>query len=180
MQQCTLFDLLIEMKPESLTQDEPKEVIFPLQARLGIDLSRYSLDVRRIFLKAWGYKLNRAGIDVEDALQDVYKGILIRNAGRCPFDPAKSSLGHYVWMVCNCVCLNILRQSSRAQFVEIDVDTGAGVDAGMHGLVEALHDLGDALSRGGGPKSTMARARRWLTDEVGPVRLRRSESAIGA
>jgi len=46
-------------------------------------------------------------------LQEVYRGLLVRNAGTCPWDPAKSSFGHYVHMVCGCVLSNYHRRQGR-------------------------------------------------------------------
>jgi len=55
--------------------------------------------------------------DPEDVLQEVFKGVLIRNQGNCPFDPAKASFGHYVHMVCRCVLSNYHRRYQRARGV---------------------------------------------------------------
>ena len=46
------------------------------------------------------------GCDPEDVLQEVYKGIIIRNSGKCPFDESKSAFSTYVVMVSKCVTIN--------------------------------------------------------------------------
>jgi DNA-directed RNA polymerase specialized sigma24 family protein len=58
-------------------------------------------------------------MDTEDILQEVFKGILTRNKGRCPWDPQKSSFGHYVHMVCGCVLLNLQKKQKRRGEKEI-------------------------------------------------------------
>lgn len=82
---------------------------------LGIDLNRYWKDVRKIFYKGFSRKVLRAGYNPEEVLQEIYIGILKRNQGKCPWDPEKSSLGHYVWMVCQCIIANYFRKGSKSQ-----------------------------------------------------------------
>jgi DNA-directed RNA polymerase specialized sigma24 family protein len=59
-----------------------------------------------------------SGYDPEEVLQEVYRGILARNAGRCAFDPRKASFGHYVHMVCSCVLRNWHRREARYRSME--------------------------------------------------------------
>jgi len=72
----------------------------------GIDLALRGIEVRRILYKCFGGKLAAGGHDPEEVLGEVYKGLLVRNNGKCPWDPAKSSFGHYVYMVCQGVLVN--------------------------------------------------------------------------
>jgi len=58
------------------------------------------------------------GYEPEDVLQEVYKGLLVRNSGTCAWDPAKSSFGHYVHMVAGCILSNYHRKVSRQRSVE--------------------------------------------------------------
>ena len=87
---------------------------------LGVALSHPDVVdlVRRVFLGAngsgWPRRLRRAGLDPEDTLQDVYRGLLARNAGRRPYDPTVSSLPTYVFVVVRSVCLNALDAQRRA------------------------------------------------------------------
>ena len=85
---------------------------------LGIDLVKRGHEVARIFYAGFGGKLMGAGIDPEDVLQEVYRGILVRNRGECPWDPAKSSFGHYVHMVCSCIISNYFRHENRKNSME--------------------------------------------------------------
>jgi hypothetical protein len=82
---------------------------------LGIDLAARGHEVRKLLYKGFGARLARRGYEVEDVLQEVYKGLIARNRGRCPFDPRKSSFGHYVHMVCGCIVSNYERKMARVR-----------------------------------------------------------------
>lgn len=85
---------------------------------LGIDLERRGHEVVKLLFKGFGHRIQREGYDPDDVLQEVYKGLLVRNAGKCPWNPTKSSFGHYVYMVCRCVLSNYHRKQSRRRSVE--------------------------------------------------------------
>lgn len=85
---------------------------------LGIDLSRRGVEVRKLLHAGFGLRMARAGYDPEDVLQEVYRGILVRNRGKCPFDVRRSSFGHYVHMVIECVLSNYHRRESRHRTAE--------------------------------------------------------------
>jgi len=78
---------------------------------LGMDLSIRAHEVRKLFY-AGGFTgvLLRENIDPEEFLQEVYRGLLARNRGTCPWDAKKSSFGHYVHIVIRCVLSNYLRR----------------------------------------------------------------------
>lgn len=80
---------------------------------LGIDLETRSDEVRKLFYAGFGRRCFNAGYDTEDVLQEVYQGLLSRNLGTCPYDPAKSSFGHYVHMVAGCILSNYRRKEQR-------------------------------------------------------------------
>ena len=84
----------------------------------GIDLSRRGVEVRRLLHAGFGLWMSRAGYDPDDVLQEVYRGILVRNRGRCPFDVRRSSFGHYVHMVIGCVLSNYHRREGRHRTAE--------------------------------------------------------------
>jgi hypothetical protein len=81
----------------------------------GIDLAKRGHEVRKLFYAGYGRRVTKYGYDPEDVLQDVFTGILVRNHGKCPFDPSKSSFGHYVHMVCGCIVSNYRRRYSRLE-----------------------------------------------------------------
>ena len=85
---------------------------------IGIDLENRSNEVRKLMFAGFGSRIFRSGYDPEDVLQEIYKGLLARNIGRCRFDPAKSSFGHYVHMVISCILANYHRKSSRRSAYE--------------------------------------------------------------
>ena len=85
----------------------------------GIDLAARGHEVRKLFYAGFGRKVIAMGYDPEEVLQEVYKGILVRNTGKCPFDPAKSSFGHYVHMVCSGRVANYRRKHSRRSRYEV-------------------------------------------------------------
>jgi DNA-directed RNA polymerase specialized sigma24 family protein len=92
--------------------------------KLGIDLALKHLDVRRLLFAGFGKRIVAMGYEPEDVLQDVYRGLLARNRGRCPWDARKSSFGHYVHMVCSCILSNYHRSKVRVSSRE---GTGVGV-----------------------------------------------------
>lgn len=79
----------------------------------GIDLENRSGEVSKILFRCYGEMLTRLNMDTEDVLQEVFKGILSRNRGKCAWDPQKSSFGHYVHMVCGCVLLNLQKKQKK-------------------------------------------------------------------
>lgn len=103
----------------------------------GIDLAKRGREVRKLFYAGFGRRVARYGYDPEEVLQEVYKGLLVRNQGKCPFDPAKSSFGHYVHMVCGCIVSNYRRRYARLEQNEqfgvenLDGDTIDVADADM-------------------------------------------------
>jgi DNA-directed RNA polymerase specialized sigma24 family protein len=81
--------------------------------KLGIDVEKHSDDIKRLFYKRQGQKLARSGVDLEELLNEVYKGILIRNRGTCPFDPEKSAMSTYIVMVIDCITMNYVNKDNR-------------------------------------------------------------------
>lgn len=91
--------------------------VVPCEVR-GIDLAKRGHEVRKLLYAGFGFRMARAGYDPEEVLQEVYRGILVRNQGKCPFDGQKSSFGHYVHMVISCVLSNYHRKMSKHRSVE--------------------------------------------------------------
>lgn len=82
----------------------------PTARKLGIDVNAKKEDIKLLFYKRQAPSIAKEGLDPEDVLQEVYKGILIRNEGSCPYDPEKSAFSTYVVMVMNCICMNIIKK----------------------------------------------------------------------
>ena len=124
---------------------------------LGIDLGVRGHEVRKLFY-AGGFTgvLTREGIDPEEFLQEVYRGLLARNRGTCPWDHRKSSFGHYVHIVIRCVLSNYLRRERLRDSRETVTDdgelpVGAGSIGGgmteLRDLLVGLYGEGDERDR---------------------------------
>ncbi len=85
---------------------------------LGIDLVGRADEVASLLFSGFGSWIYSSGYDAEDVLQEVYKGMLARNVGKCPWDASKSSFGHYVHMVCSGVVSNFHRKQKRTREIE--------------------------------------------------------------
>jgi DNA-directed RNA polymerase specialized sigma24 family protein len=104
----------------NLTSNRPSQ----LASGLGVDLVKRGHEVRKLLFAGFGGKIRSAGYDPDEVLQEVYKGILVRNAGKCPFDSKKASFGHYVTLICGCVMSNYHRKMQRQRKVEPIADEG--------------------------------------------------------
>jgi len=95
--------------------EELSELVAPARppVAVGIDLAVRGIEVRKLLYAGFGLRMARAGYDPEEVLQEVYRGLLVRNRGKCPFDVRKSSFGHYVHMVIECILSNYHRRESR-------------------------------------------------------------------
>ena len=85
---------------------------------LGVDLVNRYTEVAKLLFAGFGTLIYRSHYDPDDVLQEVYKGLLVRNQGTCAFDPRKASFGHYVHMVCGCVLANYHRKMRRRRSME--------------------------------------------------------------
>jgi hypothetical protein len=81
--------------------------------KLGIDIGKHKEDIKNLFYKRQGQKLMKTGVNTEEVLQEVYKGLLIRNRGSCPFDSEKSAMSTYIVMVIDCITMNYMNKFNR-------------------------------------------------------------------
>ena len=81
--------------------------------KLGIDVEKHKEDIKKLFYKRQGQKLLKTNVNTEEILQEVYKGILIRNRGTCPFDSEKSAMSTYIVMVIDCITMNYMNKHNR-------------------------------------------------------------------
>ena len=100
-----------ELKRRSSTTEE--------SVKLGIDLSEKHIEVKKLFYKYCGKMCLDTHCDAEEVLMEVYKGILIRNRGTCPFDAKKSAFSTYVIMVSRCVTANYINKKRRRSEKEV-------------------------------------------------------------
>jgi len=124
---------LTVVRPSS-ARPEPALTVEPVV--LGIDLETRSHEVRKILYACFGARMARLGYDPQDVLQEVYRGLLARNRGTCPWDARKSSFGHYVHMVTECVLRNYTRKQRRIAKHE-QVGVYAHTPEGQWGMVDA-------------------------------------------
>lgn len=101
------------LKSTTSRLDHPLVIAGVGDVPLGIDLDRRGHEVAKIFYKHFGRWVFQYGYESNDVLQEIYKGILARNKGICPFDVRKSSFGHYVHQVCGCIMANFHRREKR-------------------------------------------------------------------
>lgn len=121
--------------------------------QLGIDLDARGGEVAKLLFAGFKGWIFSAGYDPQDVLQEVYKGILIRNRGICPFDARKASFGHYVHRICECVLSNYHRREARRKNSEQTgmsvIRNGKRVDTDVaEGMAEAP---GKSLACGSSP-----------------------------
>jgi len=122
---------------------------------LGIDLAQRGHEVRKLLFKGFRGLMFSRGYDPEDVLQEIYRGLLTRNKGKCPWDGRKSTFGFYVTMVCRCVLTNYHRKQSRRldrQAVELD-------EAMLDGQVMDPSDSSDSSDR-----LAQESLEKWLSD----------------
>lgn len=105
----------------------------------GIDLVNRADEVAKLLFAGFGQWIFSSGYDPDDVLQEVYKGLLARNRGVCPWDESKSSFGHYVHMVCRGVLSNYHRKVRRRRDNESPGVMGYGSDGTW-----APHDVGES------------------------------------
>lgn len=108
----------LSVRPRMTTGQMSPNLLTVAGNGLGVDLKNRSGEVAKLLFAGFGRRIYALGYDPEDVLQEVYKGILIRNRGKCPWDARKSSFGHYVHMVAGCILSNYHRRESRRRQVE--------------------------------------------------------------
>lgn len=91
---------------------EWEDLLVP-QKKLGIDLSKKHKDIERLMYSGFGDIIKYNGYDPNDVLQEIYRGILARNKGTCPFDETKGSFGKYVYVIINCILNNYHRKRNK-------------------------------------------------------------------
>jgi DNA-directed RNA polymerase specialized sigma24 family protein len=79
------------------------------QIQVGVDVIAKRKDIIKLVHKFFHVD----GISMEELLQEVYVAILHKNKTRSAHDPRKSSFGHYVYMVANNVCINLVHKKRR-------------------------------------------------------------------
>jgi hypothetical protein len=65
---------------------------------------------------------------MDELLQEVFLAIIHKNYGKSAHDPRKSSFGHYVFMVANNVCINLIHRQKRFEKEKDSLDMPSGND----------------------------------------------------
>lgn len=151
-----------------VTVGKPPKRLPPVQdpngPPLGIDLAVRGKEVRKLFYAGFGARVAGHGYDPEEVLQDIYRGILARNKGICPFDGGKrSSFGHYCYLVIEGIINNFHRKEARRRSIEqvgLAAPMSMKEDAGSSGMVDAAsvaetslisNEFSPSISDGGMP-----------------------------
>jgi RNA polymerase sigma factor (sigma-70 family) len=96
----------------STRREVPKRDVLSF-LRPGVDLELRAHEVEKLLNASYGSKLEGWGLDREDVLQEVVKGILSRNNGPGAYDPDRGAFSTYVTMVCGCVISNMRKRLKR-------------------------------------------------------------------
>lgn len=114
-------------KPKKKTSYVVDDALFTqilcMGKKRGIDLNVKAKDVQRIFYAKFGKQCVAEGLEPDDVLQEIYRSLLIRNAGSNPFDESRCSAGHYIFMVCQSVFVNYRQKMFRVRNHECKIVT---------------------------------------------------------
>jgi hypothetical protein len=115
-------------------------------APLGVDVVAKRQDIIKIVHKFFKVE----NVPMNELLQEVYVAVIHKNCTRSAHDPRKSSFGHYVYMVANNVCINLVHRKRRydKESESLDAPTGHEDNRTMLDKIEAaeVSDRSDDLS----------------------------------
>lgn len=110
----TYKDSCTSYKPDNddLLLDEVGDVLESPQtvSNMGIDIVKKKKDIEKIFYAYYAKRAVSEGLSVEDLLQEVFKGLLVRNKGKGAWNPSRGSFGSYVHMVSGSVYKNFRKK----------------------------------------------------------------------
>lgn len=76
---------------------------------IGVDIKIKQKDIIKIVYKYFRIP----DISMDELLQEVFLAILHKNHGKSAHDPRKSSFGHYIYMIADNVCINLVHRKNR-------------------------------------------------------------------
>lgn len=91
---------------------------------LGVDVEAKRHDIIKIVHKHF----HVPEVPMDELLQEIYLAIIHKNYTRSAHDPRKSSFGHYVYMVANNVCINLVHRKKRHDKERESLDAPIGGD----------------------------------------------------
>lgn len=103
------------VKSSTRPKEKPDRLPWPRSAsdnpavHLGVDVVAKRQDIIKLVHKFFYVDT----VPMEELLQEVYLAILHKNHTRSAHDPRKSSFGHYVYMIANNVCINLVHKKRR-------------------------------------------------------------------
>ncbi len=100
-------------------EDDPK-------IQLGIDVVVKKIDITKIVGKFFRVE----GVSMEELLQEVFVAIIHKNYTRSAHDSRKSSFGHYVFMIGNNCCRNLVHKMKRYNKERDSIDAPHASDDG--------------------------------------------------
>lgn len=92
---------------------------------LGLNLADpavYTL-ARRLYFKRFSQRVTAAGLDADDGFQEVLIGLVRRQHGRSRYDPSRSGLSNYLYVVISGIVIN-LADSARRRRVHEELGDG--------------------------------------------------------
>lgn len=110
----------LKRNPERLPWPRKSE----LGHELGIDVIAKKLDITKLVHKFFHVQ----DVPMEELLQEVFVAIIHKNGTRSAHDPSKSSFGHYIYMVANNVCVNLVHKKRRYDREKESIDAPVGPD----------------------------------------------------
>lgn len=103
---------------------------------LGIDVVAKKLDITKIVHKFFRV----ADVPMEELLQEVFVAIIHKNYTRSAHNPNKSSFGHYVYMVANNVCVNLVHKKRRYDRERDSIDAPVGPED-SRSILDVVEDI---------------------------------------
>lgn len=102
----------------------PRRAADDPEVELGVDVEAKVQDITKIVHKYFRV----VGIPMEELMQEVFVAIIHKNHTRSAHDPRKSSFGHYVYMIANNVCINLVHKKKRYDKERDSLDAPCGTD----------------------------------------------------
>ncbi len=107
---------------------KPEKLPWPRSADdgtwLGVDVVAKKPDIIKIVHKY--FRVPEVAMD--ELLQEVYLAIIHKNRGKSAHDPRKSSFGHYIYMIANNVCINLVHRKRRFALEKESLDAPYGTE----------------------------------------------------
>jgi len=132
-----------ELKAPSIKLPWPRfsepDIETGLRVPVGVDLKEKRNDVIKIVHKFFKVE----GVSMEDLLQEVFVAIAHKNHTPSAHNPKKSSFGHYVYMVANNVCINLVHKSKRYDKERESIDSPNGHED-SRSILDTFHSEKDS------------------------------------